>query len=658
MEDESPSQIPQGAAPNRVERSHLRSATCETSADRMDNRLRDACGEPRSPRESDGVIPNVPEYSHPRGDKREVSDAGSALERNRDTRPREHPSLLPRKRLFKSTKSCRRRQDTALSLRTTLRQLTLQTEREASSLTFDQNCAPSPKPSPSDENAYYEPDKKRFAILRARYKEGASHASRGPECGFLTIPPTISSPAAGEPHAYLLESPSLDVFNPLAFPIRSPSSKPQSNAPSSSIANPAIYFAFIIMSFNGNTTIHANDAAMDPRATVGQVVQMLAGSGMPPSRVVDRVPQPHISLPIQFPSYGQDQATLTAQRIQRYGVLQAAMTQTQPQHITGVLSSHNFVEHQTYTVANGKIRLYLANDAEIARRSSVVPGLVERMKGTAYLLLLEPLEAPAYPHPTSPSHLLLDAFTFASVDSGFPYNMVLPPGIPHPHPGARPVGPAVSQATPTPPSAPRRETEGGNDRGNTEPIQPTPPPPSTLRPSDSSNTTLTVPPPRLGFRMRGMRGSRRGRASFQAGSRRSARLRGVPPSEDVGHDSEPTPDRQETAVNAPETPRPPTPFPPQNPSPPAADTLSHHSFPSTTQPSTPPGLPRLDSRLRQRIVAAFRRFEQRHGPGASANTSAPSTHPDADGAASDAPAGQTNTAQPLGPTIKVEPADD
>ncbi|KAF4563133.1 hypothetical protein EYR36_003572 [Pleurotus pulmonarius] len=397
---------------------------------------------------------------------------------------------------------------------------------------------------------------------------------------------------------------------------------------------------------------------MDPRATIGQVVQMLASSGMPPSRVVDRVPQPHISLPIQFPTYGQDQATLTAQRIQRYGVLQAAMTQTQPQHITGVLSSHNFVEHQTYTVANGKIRLYLANDAEIARRSSVVPGLVERMKGTAYLLLLEPLKAPAYPHPTSPSHLLLDAFTFASVDSGFPYNLVLPPGIPHPHSGARPVGPPASLPTPTPPSAPRREAEERISRGDTEPIQPTPPPPSTLPPSDSSNTTLTAPPPHLGFCMRGMRGSRRGRASFQAGSRRSARLRGVPPSEDVGRDSEQAPDRQDDAVNAPETPRLPTPFPPQNPSPPAADTLFHHSFPSTTQPSTPPGLPRLDSRLRQRIVAAFWRFEQRHGPGASANTSAPSTHPDADRAASDAPASQTNATQPLGPTIKVEPADD
>ncbi|KAF4582617.1 hypothetical protein EYR40_002540 [Pleurotus pulmonarius] len=396
--------------------------------------------------------------------------------------------------------------------------------------------------SPSDEQIDHEPDENELAILRARYKEGAPHASRGPECGFLTIPPTISSPAAGEPHAYLLESPSLDVFNPLAFPICSPSSKQQSNAPSSSIANSATYLAIAIMSFNGRNTLHANDAAMGPRATVGQVVQMLAGSGMPPSRVVDRVPQPHISLPIQFPTYGQDQATLTAQRIQRYGVLQAAMTQTQPQHITGVLSSHNFVEHQTYTVANGKIRLYLANDAEIARRSSVVPGLVERMKGTAYLL--------------------------------------------------------------------------------------------------------------------GMRGSRRGRASFQAGSRRSARLRGVPPSEEAGRDSEPAPDRQDDAVNAPEMPRPPTPFPPQNSSAPAADVLSQHSFPSTTQSSTPPGLPRLDSRLRQRIVAAFRRFEQRHGPGASANTSAPSAHPDADGAASDAPASQTNATQPLGPTIKVEPADD
>ncbi|KAF4582552.1 hypothetical protein EYR38_002678 [Pleurotus pulmonarius] len=658
VEDESPSQFPQGAAPNRVERSRLRGATCETSADRVDNRLHDACGEPRSPRKSDGVVANVPEYSRPRPDKREVSDAGSALERNGDTRPREHPSLLPRKHLFKSTKSCRRRQDAALSLRAAQRRVTLQAEQEDASPAFDQKRAPNREQSPSDEEIDHEPDKNELAILRARYKEGASHASRGPECGFLTIPPTISSPAAGEPHAYLLESPSLDVFNPLAFPICSPSSKQQSNAPSSSIANSATYLAIAIMSFNGSNTLHANDAAMGPRATVGQVVQMLAGSGMPPSRVVDRVPQPHISLPIQFPTYGQDQATLTAQRIQRYGVLQAAMTQTQPQHITGVLSSHDFVEHQTYTVANGKIRLYLANDAEIARRSSVVPGLVERMKGTAYLLLLEPLEAPAYPHPTSPSHLLLDAFTFASVDSGFPYNLVLPPGIPHPHSGARPVGPPASLPTPTPPSAPRREAEERISRGDTEPIQPTPPPPSTLPPSDSSNTTLTAPPPRLGFRMRGMRGSRRGRASFQAGSRRSARLRGVPPSEDVGRDSEQAPDRQDDAVNAPETPRPPTPFPPQNPSPPAADTLSHHSFPSTTQPSTPPGLPRLDSRLRQRIVAAFRRFEQRHGPGASANTSAPSTHPDADGAASDAPAGQTNTAQPLGPTIKVEPADD
>ncbi|KAF4588660.1 hypothetical protein EYR40_010213 [Pleurotus pulmonarius] len=505
-------------------------------------------------------------------------------------------------------------------------------------LAFDQKRALDREQSPSDKEIDHEPDDNELAILRARYEEGTSHVSRGLVSESLTIHPVISSPAADEPHAYLLESPYFDVFNPLAFPIRSPSSKPQSNAPLSSIANPATYFTIIIMSFNGNATIHANDAAMDPRATVSQVVQMLAGSGMPPSRVVDRVPQPHISLPIQFPTYGQDQATLTAQRIQRYGVLQAAMTQTQPQHITGVLSSHNFVEHQTYTVANGKIRLYLANDAEIARHSSVVPGLVERMKGTAYLLLLEPLEAPAYPHPTSPSHLLLDAFTFASVDSGFPYNLVLPPGIPHPHTGARAVGLPASQATPTPPSAPRREAEERIIRGDTEPVQPTPPPPS--------------------FRMRGMRGSRRGRASFQAGSRRSARLRGVPPSEEAGRDSEPAPDRQDDAVNAPEMPRPPTPFPPQNSSAPAADSLSHHSFPSTTQPSTPPGLPRLDSRLRQRIVVAFRRFEQRHGPGASANTSAPSTHPDADGAASDAPASQTNATQPLGPTIKVEPADD
>ncbi|KAF4580563.1 hypothetical protein EYR38_003162 [Pleurotus pulmonarius] len=655
---ESLSQFPQDSVTDSVVESQSKGATCEMSAHCAVSQLHDACGESGASKNPNSEIVGIPGCGCPRPDKREVRDAGSALERNGDTRPREHPSLLPRKHLFKSTKSCRRRQDAALSLRAAQRRVTLRAEREDASLAFDQKRALDREQSPSDKEIDHEPDDNELAILRARYEEGTSHVSRGLVSESLTIHPVISSPAADEPHAYLLESPYFDVFNPLAFPIRSPSSKPQSNAPSSSIANPATYFTIIIMSFNGNTTIHANDAAMDPRATVGQVVQMLAGSGMPPSRVVDRVPQPHISLPIQFPTYGQDQATLTAQRIQRYGVLQAAMTQTQPQHITGVLSSHNFVEHQTYTVANGKIRLYLANNAEIARHSSVVPGLVERMKGTAYLLLLEPLEAPAYPHPTSPSHLLLDAFTFASVDSGFPYNLVLPPGIPHPHTGARAVGLPASQATPTPPSAPRREAEERIIRGDTEPVQPTPPPPSTLQPSSSSYTTLTAPPPRLGFRMRGMRGSRRGRASFQAGSRRSARLRGVPPSEEAGRDSEPAPDRQDDAVNAPEMPRPPTPFPPQNSSAPAADSLSHHSFPSTTQPSTPPGLPRLDSRLRQRIVAAFRRFEQRHGPGASANTSAPSTHPDADGAASDAPASQTNATQPLGPTIKVEPADD
>ncbi|KAG5221153.1 hypothetical protein IMY05_C4462000400 [Salix suchowensis] len=150
--------------------------------------------------------------------------------------------------------------------------------------------------------------------------------------------------------------------------------------------------------------------------------------------------------------------------------------------------------------------------------------------------------------------------------------MVLPPGIPHPHPGARPIGPPVSQATPTPPAL-LAGRGGRNNRGNIEPIQPTPPPPSFVCVGCEA---LDVEEP---------------------------------------------PSRQEVAL-------------------------------SQTQ-STPPGLPRLDSRLCQRIVAAFRRFEQRHSPGTSANTSAPSTHPDADGAASDAPAGQTNTAQPLGPQLRL-----
>ncbi|KAG9217527.1 hypothetical protein CCMSSC00406_0010352 [Pleurotus cornucopiae] len=655
---ESLLQFPQDSVPDSAVESQLRGVTGETNATRVVNWLHDTCRGFGAFKNPDGEIVNVSESRCPRMDEREVSGSGLALKRNGDTRPREHPSLLPRKRLFKSTKSRQRRQDAALSLRAAQRRVTLQAEQEGSSLTFDQNRAPSREQSPSDKNTYHEPDEREFAILRARYEEGASHASRGPDYGALTIHPTVSSPAAGEPYAYLSELSYFDIFEPLAFPIHSPSSKSHSNAPSSSIINPAICLIFAIMSSNKNAPTYANVAAMDPRATVGRAVQMLASSGMPPSRVVDRVPQPHISLPIQFPSYGQDQAALTAQRIQRYGVVQAAMTQMQPQRISGVLSSHNFVEHQTYTVANGKIRLYLANDAEIARRSSVVPGLIERMKGTAYLLLLEPLEAPAYPHPTSPSHLLLDAFTYASVDSGFPYNMVLPPGIPHPHSGMRPAGPAVTQATQTPPGAPLQHADERNERGNTMTSQPTPPPPSTAHPFESLNSTLTVPPPRLGSRTRGMRGSRRGRASFQAGSRRSARLRGVAPSEDAGRDSSLAPNRQEAAIDTPELSRPPTPFPPQNPSAPTADVLSQHSFPSTAQSSTPPGLPRLDSRLRERIVAAFRRFEQRHGPGTSANTSAPSTHPDADGAASDAPASQTNTAQPLGPTIKVEPANN
>ncbi|KDQ30116.1 hypothetical protein PLEOSDRAFT_1081718 [Pleurotus ostreatus PC15] len=102
-----------------------------------------------------------------------------------------------------------------------------------------------------------------------------------------------------------------------------------------------------------------------PQATIGRVIQTLVRTGMPPAYPVDRVPQPHISLPIQFPSGGQDQALLTAQRLQRYGLVQAAMTQAQPQKVAGVMSSNNFVEHQSHMVNNGKIRIYLANDTEI-----------------------------------------------------------------------------------------------------------------------------------------------------------------------------------------------------------------------------------------------------------------------------------------------------
>ncbi|KAF4587953.1 hypothetical protein EYR38_009914 [Pleurotus pulmonarius] len=476
---------------------------------------------------------------------------------------------------------------------------------------------------------------------------------------FQTTKRSILNSATNIAPTYLLEPPPLHLFNPPLDTVDSPSSKLNPNSPTSTTSLPEIPSQSHIasdMSSNSYTAVpNAGNAPPHPQATIGRVIQTLIRTGMPPAYPVDRVPQPHISLPIQFPSGGQDQALLTAQRLQRYGLVQAAMTQAQPQQVAGVMSSNNFVEHQSHMVNNGKIRIYLANDAEVSRRSSIVPHLVERNRGTAYLILLEPFDAPAVNSPPTPSHRLLDAFTFSVADSQYPYNIIVPPGVLSPRPVPAVAEPVVQRAPPTIRIPPRRHSFGEIDQNRDEDTQRPPRSQSTSTSPDSPVSPLILFIPLLDTRTRG---TRRGGAPRQVGRRRSARLRGIPASTlDIDHVSEPMPERQEAAPQAPESNHPPTPFP--------SEGLPSHHFPASQQSfrtpvrtSTPPGLPVLNDATRRKNIEDLRNLQQRVRLGAPSNSPSPPSDSTSHRTSSHASEEQGPVQPSLEPTIKEEYQSD
>ncbi|KAF7431059.1 hypothetical protein PC9H_006777 [Pleurotus ostreatus] len=437
---------------------------------------------------------------------------------------------------------------------------------------------------------------------------------------FQTTKPSILNSATNNVRTYVLESPPLPLFNAPLDTVGPPSSKLTLNSLTSTPSLPAhIFQSHIASDMSSNNYAAVADAVnvpAHPQATIGRVIQTLVRTGMPPAYPVDRVPQPHISLPIQFPSGGQDQALLTAQRLQRYGLVQAAMTQAQPQKVAGVMSSNNFVEHQSHMVNNGKIRIYLANDAEVSRRSSIVPHLVERNRGTAYLILLESFDAPAVDSPPTPSHRLLDAFTFSIADSQYPYNIIVPPGVLSPRPVPAVVEPVVQRAAPTIRIPPRRHSFGEIDQNRDEDNQ---------RPPRTQNART--------------RGTRRGGAPRQVPRRRSARLRGISASTvDVDHVSEPIPERQETA--------------------PRSSEANQQSFRSPVRTASPPGLPIPNDAIRHKNIEDLRNLQRRVRLGASSDSPSPPSDSTSHRTSSHASDNQEPTQPSLEPIIKEEYQSD
>ncbi|KAJ8690166.1 hypothetical protein PTI98_011622 [Pleurotus ostreatus] len=551
-----------------------------------------------------------------------VSRQTSVIERYEETRSRAFPERAPSARLSWKNRSCQR-------LNEDIDANQLQDERAYEAQTSQAIRPAAFLLNDSDLDA-----RGRRPPRVLAHRHGANHEARcwwhypsepywmperqGKE--FQTTKSSILNSATNNVRTYVLESPPLPLFNAPLDTVGPPSSKLTLNSLTSTPSLPAhIFQSHIASDMSSNNYAAVADAVnvpAHPQATIGRVIQTLVRTGMPPAYPVDRVPQPHISLPIQFPSGGQDQALLTAQRLQRYGLVQAAMTQAQPQKVAGVMSSNNFVEHQSHMVNNGKIRIYLANDAEVSRRSSIVPHLVERNRGTAYLILLESFDAPAVDSPPTPSHRLLDAFTFSIADSQYPYNIIVPPGVLSPRPVPAVVEPVVQRAAPTIRIPPRRHSFGEIDQNRDEDNQ---------RPPRTQNART--------------RGTRRGGAPRQVPRRRSARLRGISASTvDVDHVSEPIPERQETA--------------------PQSSEANQQSFRSPVRTASPPGLPIPNDAIRHKNIEDLRNLQRRVRLGASSDSPSPPSDSTSHRTSSHASDNQEPTQPSLEPIIKEEYQSD